>query len=244
MAEAWLTSTADTFWSLAGEPIAPPRDLARVASRLLPLSIVSLAHLSVTEVERWLTQRHIPYQFLCRDRALCGCIVAARGHGLLFLDTDDAADERRFTAAHEIAHFLLDYDARRRRALALFGESIRPVLDGERLPSAGERIDAVLSSVPLGVYVDMMPRSAQGSIDQGSILRAEERADRLALELLAPAEHVLAQLPAVAAQPLERVRAATDVLVSVYGLPRQVARTYAATVVRQPQPATAEWLGF
>jgi hypothetical protein len=244
MIEAWLASTADSFWSLAGGPIAPPRDLAHVVSRQLPLSVVSLAHLSVTGVERWLTQRHVPYRFLCRDRALCGCIVAARGHGLLFLDADDAADERRFTAAHEIAHFLLDYDAPRRRALALFGESIRPVLDGERPPTAEERIDAVLSSLALGIYVDMMPRSAQGSIDQGSILRAEERADRLALELLAPAEQVLAQLPAVATQPLERMCMATEVLISVYGLPRQVARTYAAAVVRQPQPSTAEWLGF
>jgi len=245
MVDAWLARAADAFWHLVGGPITPPRDLDNLVSRQLPLSIVSFAQLSVRGIERWFVQRDVPYQFLCSDRALCGCIVAARGHGLIFIDANDAPDERRFTTAHEIAHFWLDYDAPRRRALNVFGESIRSVIDGERVPTAEERIDAALSSVMLGVYVDLMPRGVQGGIDQGTVLRSEERADRLALELLAPAEEVIAHLPTATAQPLERIRITSEVLVQVYGLPRQVARTYAAAILQQhTRPSTAQWLGF
>lgn len=244
MAEAWLLRAAEEFWSMFAQPPSPPRDLNRLVSYHFPISLVSLPQLSIRQVERWLLQRQAPYQFLCANRELCGCIVAARGHGLLFVDADDSIDEQRFTVAHEVAHFLLDYDAPRRRALTFLGERIRPVLDGERFPTAAERIDAVLASVKLGIYVDMMLRDAQGAIDQESILRAEDRADRLALELLAPAEDVLAQLP-TSASLFKRVQAATELLVSVYGIPRQVARTYAVALVQQShRPSTADWLGL
>lgn len=244
MNEAWLSRTADQFWAPFQGPPAPPRDLTMLISRPFPISIVTLSDLSTLQVERWFHRQHIPYRSLCQNRSLCGCIIAARGHGLIFLDADDSAAERRFTIAHEVAHFLLDYLTPRQQALAALGESIRAVLDGERPPSTDERIHAALSDISLGVYTDMMPRNAQGSIDQGSILRAEHQADRLALELLAPADDVIAALPASAFQ-LERVRSATDLLTTTYGLPRTVARTYAAVLVPQrSQPSMSEWLGL
>lgn len=245
MIEAGLAQTAEAFWSHAGGAAAAPRDLATIVSRLLPLSIASLPDLSVNTIERWFASRQVPYRFLCHNRALYGCLVAARGHGFLFTDTHDPPEEHRFTVAHEIAHFLLDYDAPRRRALELFGETIRPVLDGERAPTAVERIHAVLASVPPGVFINLMPRSAQGNIDQGAILRAEDRADRLALELLAPADEVLARLPANDLQPFERVRQIGDLHVNEYGLPRTVARTYVAALLpKSAYTSIAQWLGL
>jgi Zn-dependent peptidase ImmA (M78 family) len=35
--------------------------------------------------------------------------MARAGHGFISLDGSDADDERRFSLAHELAHFLLDY---------------------------------------------------------------------------------------------------------------------------------------
>lgn len=245
MIETWLAQAADSFWILAGQVIAPPRNLARVVSHGLPLSVVSLPQLSVARVEHWLARQQAPYRFLCQNRALCGCAVAARGHGLLFIDSQDDEREQRFTVAHEVAHFLLDYQAPRRRALDLFGESIRAVLDGERPPTKAERIDAVLSRAALGVFTDLMPRSAQGGIDQGSILRAEERADRLALELLAPAEEVLALVSDRAGSSFEQLHWLVEVLRDKYGLPAAVARPYAAALLPQTsRPSMAQLLGL
>lgn len=245
MLEAGIAQTAECFWSHAGSVTAPPRDPAAIVSRILPLSLVSLPNLGVSTIECWFSSHQVPYRFLCHDRALSGCLVAARGHGFLFTNTDAPPQERRFTVAHEIAHFLLDYDAPRRRALELFSETIRPVLDGERAPTAEERIHSVLSSIPLGIFVNLMPRGTQGSIDQGVILRAENRADRLALELLAPANEVLARLPATDLQPFEHVRHISDLLINAYGLPRTVARTYAAALLpKRAHTSTAQWLGL
>lgn len=245
MVEAWLASAVERFWDALGGPLPLPRDLAPILSRPLPLSVVSLTGLDITRVEHWFAQRKVPYRFLCQNRALCGCIVAARGQGLLFLDADDSAAEQRFTAAHEVAHFLLDYLSPRQEAILALGESIRPVLDGERAPTADERIHAVLGRVQLGFYQNLMPRSAQGGIDQGAVLGAEDRADRFALELLAPADAVLAEVADVARTPFERTRALTELLEQQYGLPRGVARAYGASLARQtPRPSMAEWLGL
>ncbi|MEZ4681120.1 MAG: hypothetical protein R2932_43595 [Caldilineaceae bacterium] len=140
----------------------------------------------------------------------------------------------------------MDYLTPRQRVLKIFGSSIQPVLDGERAPTRLESIDAMLSNVNLGVYVDMMPRSAQGGIEQGAILRAEDNADRLAFELLAPAEHVLNQ-PAVlhVELPFARTRIVTSLLMTEYGLPKELASRYSAFLTRHtPQQSSAQWLGL
>ncbi len=244
MVEGWLARAAEHFWEAVGGPIAPPRDLSPVISRPFPLSMITLPALDIAKVERWFAERSVPYRFLCQNRALCGCIIAARGYGMLFIDANDAAAEQRFTVAHEVAHFLLDYLDPRQEAIELLGNLILPVLDGERAPTAEERIHAVLGRVKLGFYQDMMPRTAQGSIDQGAILRAEDRADRLALELLAPAADVLAAATTVTSTPFERARELTELLEQHYGLPLVVARAYAASLAKQiSRPAVAEWFG-
>lgn len=245
MTEAGLVQIAESFWRSCGGRNTPPQDITPFVSRMFPVSIVLLSNLSITTIERWLAVRHVPYRFLCQNRALCGCLVAVRGYGVIFVDISDPLPERRFTIAHEVAHFLLDYDAPRRRALDLFGEVIRSAIDGERELTPTERIDAVLSTTPLGVFFNLMARNAQGSIDQGSILRAENRADRLALELLAPANEVLARLPNTNLQQFERARLITDLLIKEYGLPQTVARSYTVALLSNQAPAsTAQWLGI
>lgn len=246
MIEAWLARTAAQLWAAIGELPAPPRDLAPLVSRALPLSVVTLPDLDLIQIEHWFRQCNVPYRFLCRNRALCGCVVAARGHGLLFVDANDPAAEQRFTVAHEIAHFLLDYLEPRQAAIAALGDSIRPVLDGERPPTTEERIHAVLSQVRLGIYYDLMPRAAAGGIDQGYIMRAEDRADWLALELLAPAEAVLASAaPLPATTPFECSRRLFTVLCDQFGLPPAIARDYSAMLARQTaRLSMAEWFGM
>ncbi|MBP1464377.1 ImmA/IrrE family metallo-endopeptidase [Candidatus Chloroploca sp. M-50] len=245
MVEPWLERAAEQFWEAVGEPLALPRDLASVISRPFPLGVITLPALDMLKVEGWFAERNVPYRFLCQNRALCGCIVAARGHGLIFIDPNDPPAEQRFTVAHEVAHFLLDYLEPRQEALARLGESILPVLNGERAPTTDERIHALLGRVKLGFYQDMMPRTASGSIDQTAILRAEDRADRLALELLAPATHVLASATTIASTPFERTRALTELLEQQYGFPRAVARAYGTSLVKQSsKPSLAEWFGI
>lgn len=246
MIEGWLQHTTEEFWTALGSDLPYPRTLQTAVSLAFPVMITPLPHLSITQVETWLQHRNIPFRFLCQDRSLCGCIIATQGHGLIFLDSLDSDNEQRYTVAHEIAHFLLDYFYPRQRILHLFGSDIRPVLDGERPPTQTERVHAVLSGINLKPYVDLMPRTPQGSLDQGYILRAEEKADRLALELLAPLEQVSAQLVHLTNMPeAERVSVATQLLTSQYGLPAAVATPYSMRVLPPShQGATARWFGI
>lgn len=246
MIEGWLAMAAEDFWKAVGGEIPFPRELERVIRRGIPLDIIALPQLSVLQIESWFQQQQVPFRFLCQNRSLCGCIVAARGHGLIFVDCDDQDDERHYTITHEIAHFLLDYLYPRQQALTLFGETISPVLDGERPPTKTERLNALLNSVRLGTYIDLMPRSTRGGLDQGYILRAEEKADRLALELLAPADQIVPRLVFKGTETLlERDRIATQILTSVYGLPFLVAKKYSAILLHHhSRESTAKWLGL
>jgi len=246
MTEGWLTHATEHVWNEIGGEIAYPIDLSSVISRSFPLCVVMLPQLKVSRVESWFQQQGIPFCFLCQDRSLCGCIIAVRGTCFIFADSSDPDDERRYTIAHEVAHFLLDYLYPRLKVLRIFGESILPVLDGERTPTKTETLDAWLSSIKFGTYTDLMPRSSTGAIDQAYILPAEEQADRLALELLAPAEQILSQVALRDPKTInEKTHFTTQILISVYGLPPAVAKKYGTYLLRNPiQKTMAEWFGL
>ena len=222
--EAW----ASEFWRLAGQIEPFPRSLERSMSWALPLILVKLTGPSVLQIQRWLAEKSLPVVCSGQDRALEACLVAARGHGIIFLDGRDAPDLQRFALAHEIAHFLVDYLEPRWRALDSLGESVRDVLDGHRIATVRERVSGVLSGVTLGTFTHLMERSRSGAVQSLKVLTAEDRADRLALELLAPRYAVLKRLKAAGIHWQDTAAASTAeaTLVQEFGLPVPVARSY------------------
>ncbi len=234
MTMSWAEMEAEVFWAAVGEPPPFPRDLTGVLPLALPVAVVVLPALGLARIEAWLAARGSPYRFPCGARRLRGCLVAHAGGGLLLVDEDDEADERRFTVAHEAAHLLLDYLRPRQDAIARFGQGIVDVLDGWRPMTRIERIDAVLANCPIGVHVHLLER--RGDLGAGTAA-AEERTDRLACELLAPAREVA------------RFRAAdqdelTDLLRGLFGLPAVQAACYAGHLLRawRPAPSFVDWL--
>jgi Zn-dependent protease with chaperone function len=162
---------------------------------------------------------------------------------VVFLDSEMPEDERRFTLAHELAHFLLDYRAPRMRALVALGEGVRPVLDGLRPPSVEERVHALLEGTPLGVVGHLMERPTAG-LPSSAVLSIETRADRLALELLAPAALVLEKVKGLRRMPYrERVDALAALLVREHGLPAGIAGRYASGLLHSHVgPSFRDWL--
>jgi predicted small lipoprotein YifL len=237
MTERWLEE------ALAGcglpPPLAFPRDLATEAPVWLPVTLVPLPRLTTDAVRDWLTRYRLRPTLDTPSRRVHGCMVAWVGKGILFHDSEDGEDERRFTVAHEVAHFVLDHLLPRRRALRAFGEGIREVLDGKRPPGPGEALSSALEGVPLGMQVKLLDRDGSGSIRAGRVMQSEWRADRLAFELLAPA--------ALAREELSPTREEAGVarLASRFGLPREVAREYARVLrpARKPRFSILEFLG-
>lgn len=215
-----------------------PRDLLADASMHLPVSVVPLPRLSAHAVRRWLEDRSIQHQVAEADRALHGCLVARAGKAILFIDADDDEAESRFTLAHEIAHFILDHLLPRLRILKAFGERIRPVLDGERAPTPEEMVSAVLDRVNLGLQVHLMSRGPGGAICAWDVEDSEQRADRFALELLAPGHNVVAALRAQLGEfeLVDRQDEAAQYIAARFGLPGHVAASYVRHLAGKGRP--------
>ncbi len=243
----WLDAQAgaavDLFWRLAGEPEPFPRSLERSLALALPVALVKLPKLQLHNIEGWLRRRSTPFVFGCESRAVRGCLVAHAGKGLLFVDGADPDDERRFTLAHEIAHFLVDYWLPRQKVVEKLGPELADVVDGLRAPTLSERVHAMLASIRIGAYQSLMERADQAELS--GVWEAENRADRLALALLAPPDEVLAQVNLGAGSYEERLQATTAVLAGTFGLPSPVARGYGRGLLRAAGkgPSWVEALG-
>jgi hypothetical protein len=231
----WVAELAGRFWADAGE-VPFPRDVAAVAQLALPVRVVNLPGLTVAAVRAWLTRLKLPCPADEPDRPLRACLQAYRGTGVVFLDAADPPNERRFSAAHEVAHFLRDYLAPRAAAERRFGAAVVEVLDGKRGPSAAERLRAAVLGRAVAAHVHLLSRDDAGRPRTPAEREAEAAADRLAFELLAPAALLRDIAPA---------RLSAE-LVGRFGLPPAQAAEYAA-ILHPPPPAdplVRRWAGL
>jgi hypothetical protein len=245
MAEFWIQRVAEEFWQSAGAPEPLPRSLESHVLWALPLAILKFPKLRLSDAHLWLEQRHI-FDVDDGERELHACLIAFAGRGLIFLDGADPADELRFSLAHEVGHFILDYLVPRRTAVARFGSDIVNVLDGIRSPTIQERGAAILSNTRIGVYRHMMNRTMSGAVECSRIAQAENAANALALELLAPFELVQEVLAADLAPTQQSHRAITNILRQKFGLPKSMAVRYSfrfGPVDKKPK-SVKEWLGI
>jgi IrrE N-terminal-like domain len=242
MTPLWAHEAAESFWSRTGSRPPPfPRDLRKAIALGLPLAVVDLPGLRLATVQAWLSARDAPLELGTVDRRVHACLVAYAGRGVVFLEGADPDDERRYSLAHEVGHFLLEHDHPRRRASERLGERALEVLDGRRPALTTERVDALLAGVLLSVDVHFLDRNAMGVPEHAAASSAERRAEILALELLAPAEAV---------QPYVANGLSADeiaaVLTSRFGLPVSLAQLRAQQLVPEQESAgllERLWLG-
>jgi hypothetical protein len=221
----WCARLAEAFWASAGPPPPFPRDLAH-ALDAVPLSVVRLPGASGAAVRAWFARVSIAVPLDEPDRPLRACLVAWRGEGFAFLDARDPPAEQAFSLAHELAHFLRDYLTPREVVTARLGSRALEVLDGARPPTPDERVHAVLRNVALGPFAHLLRRDDSGRPLTPAERDAEDAADRLAFELLAPLD-ALGDL-------LDRASLFAR-LTTEFGLPPEPARKYAALLLPEPR---------
>jgi hypothetical protein len=177
---------ANDFWIGTGVSDLFPRNIEKAVAIKLPAAVVKLPQLRAKGIRYWLQARSLSAPLPMDPRELMGCIVAYRGHAIIFVCGSDSPDEQRITIAHEVAHFIRDYLLPRQRAIELFGESIIQVLDGDRLATPVERVHAVLAHARIGAHVHLLPKGDWDEDAHPRVSRSEGQADALALELVAP----------------------------------------------------------
>jgi len=243
-----ITAWAEKFWRSAGHSEEFPRSLESAVAWALPLALVKLPRLGLATVRRWLDEKKIPFDHpAAGDRPLRACLLARAGRGVMFLDGSDPEDERRFSVGHEMAHFVTDYLMPREKAFTLLGEAGRDLLDGKRPPTPEERLGGLLRGVEVRTFAHLMDRSAAGGVCRLDILEAEDSADRLALELLAPCAVVLSWLEEhnIQWRATSAFDTATQALMHRFGLPPSVAMRYGQGLVMSRRTARGfrDWLG-
>jgi hypothetical protein len=159
---------------------------------------------------------------------LHGCVIANKGKGLIIIDGLDTEMEKRFSIAHEAAHFIIHYLIPRRRAVKRLGIDILNVLDGLRPPTDSERIDSILAGVHIGVHSHLLTDEILG-LSYSQVESAEYGADLLALELLAPNKDVVGRLRSKPdpSNYQDRIELIAGLLQIDYGLPPRLAEAAA-----------------
>ena len=248
IANAHISSIAKEFWRQVGFESQPPYDIQGAVNLILPVDIICLSELSIRKIDLWLKSRGISIPIEIGDRALHGFILAFKGSGFIFINGTDHEDERRYTIAHEVSHFILDYKIPRDKAAEKLGAGILEVLDGQREATTAERIDGILSSISVRPFTHLLEKSGDGSFISSDVFDAENDADSLALELLAPASVVIRETRSKSEKiPFAEFKdKCSRLLVDKYGITNSISDNYATRLAYSVTggPSLLSKLGF
>jgi hypothetical protein len=232
----WAHETAAFFWAAVGAPEPFPRALRAPINRgPFDLTIKEMAGLSTSTADQYLARLGPGWPCGGPNRAVRACLAARDGAGFILLDAEDAPAERVFSLAHELAHFLWHYWRPRERAGACLGDRAAEVFDARRKPTHAERLRSLLSNVPLGPHFHLMDRGPRREIIDERVRAVEEEADRLAYELLAPADAVWATRGEYGG-PGDRRKNLEALLEDVFGLPPTQAKDYGQLLLPPSTP--------
>lgn len=231
----WLEAVTERFWAGSMPARQYPRDLELQILLAHPVTVIELADLRVTLIRPFLGVEAKNELAQLPDRPLHACLLALAGIGVVFVNADDTLDERRVNLAHEMSHFLADYQAPRER-LAAHSPELLDVMDGLRPPDPDEELGALIANVPIGVQTHLLERDRAGGYRSRSAIGAEDRAEQVAWELLAPRDEVLTRATDYSPGTLAML------LRTDFGLPNPVASAYGQFLASVAGPQGDGWL--
>ena len=238
---------ADWFWKRAGGRFDFPADIGYAAMSALEVYVEEVADLTtgtaVSRSKRSNAQRHENIG----ERRIRGCLIVGRSGAAILVEMNDDEAQKRFTIAHECAHFILEVRRYKGDAALSLGHEFVDVLHGFREATPTERVDAWLHNVRADAFVHFMDRTPSGEYGCARTRDAECLADDLAVEILAPRPALVESLSSFGRMDFsESLITARRIAERRFGLPAEIAERYANRVVWQLRggPSTAERFGL
>ncbi len=229
-AEYW----ANWFWHHAGGRSSYPADIRYATTCALPVSVMEIADLTTSTAADYFElpqDEHIPS---AGERNLHGCIAVRPRGATILVEIHDEDAQKRFTIAHEVAHYIIEVHRHQERAARMMDDGYVEVLYGSRKATPNERIDACLYNVRSSPITHFMDRTPSGEYGCGQTLRAECAADLLATEILAPRATLMDSLSPHRRLPFRQlVDTAIHLSEHRFGLPSAIAESYGNRVIWQ-----------
>ena len=174
-----IRELAADFWKEAGIlPTYPvqPTLLEQAICLLFPINIVRLNKLTAHKVAFWLAARKHTIE-LKDDCRLCGLLFVHRGQGIVFIDGTLPPNEQCYTLAHEIGHYLVEFEYSQKQAKQFIGDSISEVFDGIRKPTVEEHLTGIITQTSVSPYIHFLEREQSSAEERFQVWVAEDRAD-------------------------------------------------------------------
>lgn len=229
-----ISELASNFWKESGIlPTYPlqPTLLEQAICLLFPINTVRLNKLTAHKVASWLAARNHTIE-VKDDCRLCGLLFVHHGQGIVFIDGTLPINEQCYTLAHEIGHYLIEFEHPQKQAKQFIGDSISEVFDGARKPTIEEHLTGIITQTSVSPYIHLLEREQSSAEERFQIWAAENRADELAFELIAPFDAICGELRAAGKSwSFTRIQEdLPDVLLRNFGLPRSVISQYASAI--------------
>ena len=238
---------ADWFWKRAGGGPDFPADIGYAAMCALEVYVEEVSDLTTVAAASRIEGVDIGIPDGVSERRMHGCLAVGRRGAAILVEKNDDDAQKRFTIAHECAHFILGVRMNQERAASRLGPGFASILHGHREATPNERIDARLHGVSSDPLVHFMDRTSTGAYGCGRVHEAECGADDLAVEILVPRSELIASLSSLGPMGFsESLSAARRIAERRFGLTETTAEWYCNRVVWQLMkgPSTAERFGF
>ena len=164
---------ADWFWKRAGGRPDFPADIGYAAMCALEVYVEEVGDLTTFTAASRIEGVGIRIPDGNSERRIHGCLVVGRRGAAILVEKSDDAAQKRFTIAHECAHFILEVRTDQERAAIRLGHDFSGVLHGHREATPIERLDARLHNIRSDALVHFMDRTATGAYGCGRIHEAE-----------------------------------------------------------------------
>jgi Zn-dependent peptidase ImmA (M78 family) len=243
-----LERIAREFWSTVDQKHRETYDIVSAVNDTLTINLILIKNLSIKKMEDWLISIGKYENFGIDDRSLHGFLMIKNGNICMFVEESEDQSQQRFTVAHEVSHYLLDYQLPKERAILALGKEIEDVLNGNLPPTDTQLALSVIKGVNISPYTFMIEKNGNGSFFNWSNFNSENEADYLAMELLAPRARIVNEtFSSIKRRSYSQfIRKSEEILISHYKIPPDIARHYASELAYSVTngPSFLDKLGF